>query len=71
MQHNNGPTADRYNLQFVPAVCSQTGQIHGPFKSFFMEQIRQKLITFEGQAKPSRVKSVMKWWSKCISMVEM
>ena len=34
-----------------------------------MEQIRQKLITFEGQAKPSRVKSVMKWWSKCISMV--
>ena len=34
-----------------------------------MEQIRQKLITFEGQAKPSRVKSVMKWRSKCISMV--
>ena len=34
-----------------------------------MEQIRQKLITFEGQAKPSRDKSVMKWWSKCISMV--
>ena len=34
-----------------------------------MEQIRQKLITFEGRAKPSRVKSVMKWWSKCISMV--
>ena len=33
------------------------------------EQIRQKLITFEGQAKPSRAKSVMKWWSKCISMV--
>ena len=64
-----GPTADRYNLQFVPAVFSHTGQIHGPFKSFFMEQIRQKLITFEGQAKPSRVKSVMKWRSKCISMV--
>ena len=64
-----GPTADRYNLQFVPAIFSHTGQIHDPFKSFFMEQIRQKLITFEGQAKPSRVKSVMKWWSKCISMV--
>ena len=31
-----------------------------------MEQIRQKLITFEGQAKPSRVKSVMKWWSLVI-----
>ena len=27
------------------------------------------LITFEGKAKSSRVKSVMKWWSKCISMV--
>ena len=34
-----------------------------------MEQIRQKLITFKGRAKPSRIKSVMKWWSKCISMV--
>ena len=34
-----------------------------------MEQIRQKLITFEGKAKFSRVKAVMKWWSKCISMV--
>ena len=31
--------------------------------------IRQYLITFEGQAKPSKIKSVMKWWSKCISMV--
>ena len=34
-----------------------------------MEQIRQKLITFEGMAKSSRVKALMKWWSKCISMV--
>ena len=33
-----------------------------------MEQIRQKLIT-EGRAKPSKIKSVMKWWSKRISMV--
>ena len=64
-----GPTADRYNLQLVPAVFSHTGQIHAPFKSFVMEQIRQKLITFEGKAKSSRVKAVMKWWSKCISMV--
>ena len=37
--------------------------------TIYMEQIRQKLITFEGQAKPSRVKSVMKCRSKCISMV--
>ena len=50
-----GPTADRYNLQFVPAIFSHTGQIHGAFKSFFMEQIRQKLITFEGRAKPSKI----------------
>ena len=34
-----------------------------------MEQIRHKLITFEGKAKASRVKAVMKWWTKCISMV--
>ena len=34
-----------------------------------MEQIRQKLITFEGKVKSSRVKALMKWWSKCISMV--
>ena len=48
---------------------SHTGQIYTPFKSFVMEQIRQKLITFEGKAKSSRVKALMKWWSKCISMV--
>ena len=64
-----GPTADQYNLQFIPAVFSHTGQIHDPFKSFVMEQIRHKLIAFEGKAKVSRVKAVMKWWTKCISMV--
>ena len=26
-------------------------------------------MAFEGQAKPSKIKSVMKWWSKCMSMV--
>ena len=34
-----------------------------------LEQIRHKLIAFEGKAKASRVKAVMKWWTKCISMV--
>ena len=34
-----------------------------------MGQIRHKLIAFEGKAKASRVKAVMKWWTKCISMV--
>ena len=64
-----GPIADRHNLQFVPAVFSHTGQIHAPFKSFVMEQIRHKLIAFEGKAKVSRIKAVTKWWTKCISMV--
>ena len=25
-------------------------------------------MSFEGEAKSSKVRSVMKWWSKCISM---
>ena len=64
-----GLIADRNNLQFAPAVFSQTGQIYCPFKSLIKEQIRQHLIAFEGQTKPSKIKSVMKWWSKCISMI--
>ena len=32
------------------------------------EQIRHKLTSFEGKAKSSKARSVMKWWSKCISM---
>ena len=32
------------------------------------EQIRQKFVHFENQAKPSKINSVFKWWSKCISM---
>ena len=31
--------------------------------------IIHKLIAFEGKAKASRIKAVMKWWTKCISMV--
>ena len=43
---------------------------HAAFKGLLGEQIRHKLIAIEGQAKPSKVNSVMlKWWSKCISMV--
>lgn len=63
-----GQIADQNRLQFVPAVFSHTGQIHGAFKSLFGEQIRQNLVAFEGQAKPFTIKSVIKW-SKCISMV--
>ena len=57
----------RYWL-FVPAVFSHTGQIHGEFKAFVKEQIKQKLVAFEGDAKASKTRSAMKWWSKCISM---
>ena len=32
------------------------------------EQIRQKFVHFENQAKASKINSVFKWWSKCISM---
>ena len=30
---------------------------------------RHKLIPLEDEAKQSKIKSTMKWWSKCISMV--
>ena len=56
-------------LHFVPAIFFHKGQIHRAFKSELKEQIRQKLIHFEGHTKPSKIKSVMKWWSKCISMI--
>ena len=63
-----GRVAEQSNLLFVPAVFSHTGQIHGEFKAFVKEQIKQKLVAFEGDAKASKTRSAMKWWSKCISM---
>ena len=63
-----GRVAEQNNLRFVPAVFSHTGQIHGEFKALVKEQIRHKLIAFEGEAKRSKIRSVMKWWSRCISM---
>ena len=33
------------------------------------EQIRNKLAFSEGVVKQSRVRSTMRWWTKCISMV--
>ena len=46
-----GRVAEQSNLRFVPAVFSHTGQIHGEFKTLVKEQIKQKLIAFEGDAK--------------------
>ena len=64
-----GRVAEQSNLRFVPAVFSHTDQIHGEFTAFVKEQIKQKLVAFEGDAKASKIRSVMKWWSKCISVV--
>ena len=52
----------------MPAVFSHTSQIHNSIKHLITEQICHKLILSEGKAKQSRVKSTMRWWTKCISM---
>jgi len=53
-------------LRFIPAVFSHTG--HSEIKAFVREQVRRKLIDFEGEAKSSRIRAIMRWWSQCISM---
>ena len=63
-----GRVAEQNNLRFIPVVFSHIGQIHGEFKTLVKEQIRHKLIAFEGETKSSKTRSVMKWWSKCISI---
>ena len=63
-----GRIAQQSSLRFAPAVFSPTGQTHGELRVFVKEQIKQKLVAFEGDAKASKTRSVMKWWSKCISM---
>ena len=63
-----GRVAEQSNLRFAPAVFSHAGQTHGEFKAFAKEQTKQKLVAFEGDAKASKTRSVMKWWSKCISV---
>ena len=47
----------------------QQWQIHAAFKDLLGEQIRHKLIAFEGQAKLSKINYVMKWRPKRISIV--
>ena len=54
--------------KIICGLFLNTGQIHGEFKILVKEQIKQKLIAFEGEAKSSKIRSVMKWWSKCLSM---
>ena len=55
-----GRVAEQNSLRFIPAVFSHTGQIHGEFKILVKEQIRHMLTSFEGEAKSSKVRSVMK-----------
>ena len=64
-----GYIAEQNRFQFISAIFSHTGQIHDAFKDLLREQIRYKIIAFEGYAKLPKINSVMKWWSKCISMV--
>ena len=63
-----GHIAEQNNLRFIPAVFSHTGQIHDDFKALVREQIRYKIIDVEGEPKSSKIRAVMKWWTKCISM---
>ena len=57
------------NWRHIPAIVSHSGQIHGEYKRLAREHIRHKSICFEGQAKKSKVRSALKWWLKCISMI--
>ena len=61
--------ADQSGFHFVPAVFSHTGQMHKSIKRLIAEQIRSVLAFSEGVVKQSRVRSTMRWWTKCISMV--
>ena len=63
-----GRVAEQNNLRLIPAVFSHTGQIHDDFKALVREQIRYKLIEVEGEPKSSKIRAVMKWWTRCISM---
>ena len=61
--------ANQNGLQFIPAVFSHTGQMHGEVKRFIKDQIRLQLTYTEGEAKSSKVQLAFRWWSKCISSV--
>ena len=53
--------AEQDNLRFIPTVFSDTGQIYAEFKALVREQIRHRLIDFEGEAKSSKMRAGMKW----------
>lgn len=61
--------AEENGFQFMPVVFPHTGQIHNSIKRLIRYQIRHKLILFEGEARQSMIRSAVKWWSKCVSIV--
>ena len=62
-----GHVAEQSDLRFIPAIFSHAGQTHDDFKALVREQIRHKLIDVEGEPKRSKIRAVMKWWTRCIS----
>jgi len=46
-----GYIVEQNRFQFIPAIFSHTGQIHDAFKDLLREQIRHKIIAFEGHLK--------------------
>ena len=63
--------AEQNSLRLIPAVFSHIGLIHGEFKRFVKEQIKQKMIFFEGEAKESKVRSALKWWINLLRLLEL
>ena len=66
-------TSVPFCLHALLALCRKVSklikcQIHGELRAFVKERIKQKLVAFEGDAKASKTRSVMKWWLKCISI---
>ena len=54
--------AEQHRLRFIPAVFSHTGQIHGEFKHFVEDQIKQKMIAFENEAMKVYIEVVDKFY---------
>ena len=63
--------ASRWSKDVIINVASCHVKLHvsSVYVSLLREQICQNLVALEGQTKPSKIKSVLKWWSKCVSMV--
>ena len=61
--------ADQNDFHFAPAAFLHADQTHKSIKCLITGQIRHKLTLSKGEAKQSRVRSAMRWWTKRVSMV--